>query len=92
MVAILDYFQWNEVGLMSEEKQTWHTRAQFIEKYLKQNGKKVNIHELTPTELTYTPDKHEKRIRNSLEKMKTRSRGKYCPSLSRPFSHTGSPI
>ncbi|XP_031575273.1 speract receptor-like isoform X2 [Actinia tenebrosa] len=74
VVAILDYFNWNEVGLMSEEKQTWNTRAQFIENYLKQSGKKVNIHELTPTELSYDPVKDESTIKNLLEKMKTRSR------------------
>lgn len=90
VVAILDYFNWNQVGLMSEEKQTWYTRGQFIESYLKQNGKKINIYEYTPTELSYKPDKDGAAITNKLEKIKTRSRGKYSFGALRhlsPYPH-----
>lgn len=77
IVALLDYFSWNRVGIYSEEGgKSWSKRGQFIDEYLRQKGKEISIHEKSPSGLGYTPIKHGDRIKQSLKKMIKYARGK----------------
>ena len=44
VLAILNHFNWNLVGIISENDQSWERRGDFLDSFLKSEGKTVSMH------------------------------------------------
>ena len=76
VVAVMKYFGWNRVGIISENEEEWDRRGQFLASFLASEGKTVALHEKIMFALLYKPDKHGAHYQDVLNKMKSEARSK----------------
>ncbi|XP_068673835.1 atrial natriuretic peptide receptor 1-like isoform X3 [Montipora foliosa] len=74
VLAIMKNFDWNVVGILSEESNDWYSRATFLEDYLKSQGKTVSLHKKLPHNWLYHEEKDGARYKDILRKMQGKAR------------------
>ena len=77
VLAVMKNFDWNVVGILSEESGDWYSRASFLESYLKSQGKTVSLHKMLPHNWYYKREKDGARYKDILRKMQGKARSKY---------------
>lgn len=74
--AIMNYFNWNLVGIISEEEHDWKRRADFLESFLDSVGKTVTMHSRVPYYRLYKEKEHGEQFKEVLSQSKNKARSK----------------
>lgn len=77
VLALMDYFKWDRVGIISEDDEGWELRGDFMASYLKSQGKTVALHEKVKYYWLYSEKDHGGQYQEVLRRMKTKARSKY---------------
>lgn len=83
VLAILKYFNWNRVGIISEDADTWESRGDFLVSYLKSQGKSVSLQEKVKFHWLYKSETDGEHFQQVLMRMKTKARSMFM-TKSRP--------
>ena len=83
VLAILKYFNWNRVGIISEDAHTWESRGDFLVSYLKSQGKIVSLQEKVKFNWLYKTEIDGEHFQQVLMRMKTKARSMFM-TKSRP--------
>ena len=76
VLAIMEYFKWNLVGIISEDDEGWGLRGNFIASFLKSQGKTVALHEKVKYNWVYNAEENGAHYQEVLQRMKTEARSK----------------
>ncbi|KAK2571574.1 Resact receptor [Acropora cervicornis] len=74
VLALMKYYDWDVVAIISEDRSDWYSRANFLESYLTSQGKTVSSHEKLPHRWFYTRAKDGARYQDILRKMQNKAR------------------
>ena len=77
VLALMKYYDWDVVAIISEDRGDWYSRANFLESYLTSQGKTVSSHEKLPHYWLYERAKDGARYQDILRKMQNKARSKY---------------
>ena len=77
VLAIMEHFNWNLVGIISEDDEGWELRGDFLESYLKSQGKTVALREKVPYNWMYNDKRDGGHYQEVLKRMKAKARSKY---------------
>lgn len=74
VLALMKYYDWDVVAIISEDRGDWFSRANFLESYLTSQGKTVSLHEKLPHYWLYERAKDGARYQDILRKMQNKAR------------------
>ena len=78
MLAILDYFDWNLVGIISENEEGWERRGDSLDSFLKSQGKTVSMHgKVQYYLLYYMSQEYSEHYEEVMRQMKNRARSEF---------------
>ena len=77
VLAMMDYFKWDVVGIISEDDKDWKLRGEFMESYLNSQGKTVAVNKKVRYNWAYTEKDDGGHYQDILRTMKTKARSKY---------------
>ena len=75
VLAILNHFNWNLVGIITENGQGWERRGDFLVSFLKSEGKTVSMHGKVQYGLVYLfSSEHSEHYEEVMRQMKDKAR------------------
>jgi len=75
VLAILDHFDWNLVGIISENEEGWERRGDFLDSFLKSEGKTVSMHGKVQYVLLYhAKEEYSQHYEQVMREMKDKAR------------------
>lgn len=78
VLAILNHFDWNLVGIISENEEGWERRGDFLDSFLKSEGKTVSMHGKVQYVLLYhAKEEYSQHYEQVMREMKDKVRSKY---------------
>lgn len=84
VLAILKYFNWNRVGIISEDAESWESRGDFLASYLKSQGSIVSLQEKVKFHWLYKSETDGEHFQQVLMRMKTKARSTFMRKPIRP--------
>lgn len=72
----MNYYSWNIVGIISENEEDWERRGDFLESFLKSQGKTVSMHGKIQYLLLYKQETDGDNYMNVLKQMMNKARSK----------------
>lgn len=78
VLAILDHFDWNLVGIISENEEGWERRGDFLDSFLTSQGKTVSMHGKVQYVLLYhKKQEYSEHYEEVLRQMKDKARSEF---------------